>query len=191
MEGFVTVYAEATPNPESLKFVFNKNIIPGGSYDYANPEAANESPLARQLFQFNFVKGVFIAQNFVTITKVEDALWAELIPIIRTFLKEYVQADSPILSPENESRKGELVYDENDSESVKRIKDILAQSVRPVVEMDGGNIEFKSFDDGVVTLALKGSCSGCPSSTVTLKAGIENLLKRMVPEVKEVVAEAL
>jgi Fe-S cluster biogenesis protein NfuA len=191
MQGFVTVYAEATPNPESLKFVFNKNIIPGGTYDYPNAEAANESPLARQLFQFNFVKGVFIAQNFVTISKVEDALWAELIPILRTFLKEYVQAENPILSPENESRKGELIYDENDSDSVKKIKEILAQSVRPVVEMDGGNIEFKSFDDGVVTLALKGSCSGCPSSTVTLKAGIENLLKRMVPEVKEVVAEAM
>ena len=191
MQGFVTVYAEATPNPESIKFVFNGQIIPGGSYDFATPEEAMKSPLAHELFKFNFVKGVFISQDFVTITKVQDSMWAELIPIIRTFLKEYIQQGSPILGADMASQEEDAIFEDSDSEPVKKIKHILAQNVKPVVEMDGGNIEFKSFDEGIVTLALKGSCSGCPSSTITLKSGIEALLKRMVPEVKEVVAEAL
>lgn len=194
MAGYVTVYAEATPNPESIKFVFNGDILPeGSSYDYKSAEAAENSPLAQDLFKFNFVKGVYISQNFVTITKVDDSMWAELIPIIRAFLKEYISQGNPVVLKEvllNETDPAE--GNPNDSEPVKKIKEILAKSIKPVVEMDGGNIEFLSFDEhGVVTVALKGSCSGCPSSTITLKAGIESLLKRMVPEVKEVVAESL
>ncbi|MGZ5243104.1 MAG: NifU family protein [Bacteroidia bacterium] len=193
MAGYVTVYAEATPNPESIKFVFNGDILPeGSSYDYKTPEAAQESPLAADLFKFNFIKGVYLSQNFVTITKVDGSMWAELIPIIRAFLKEYISQGNPVLSKElMTSENDPSAANENDSEPVKKIKDILAKSIKPVVEMDGGNIEFMSFEDGIVTVALKGSCSGCPSSTITLKAGIESLLKRMVPEVKEVVAESL
>lgn len=189
---FISVYAEATPNPDSIKFVFNKPLVTSGSsYDFPDAAAAQASPLAAQLFQFNFVKGVFISQNYVTVTKVNESLWAELIPIIRVFLKEYVQNGSPVLTEEMHAQTPDMIFNDDDSEPVQRIKEILLTSIKPVVEMDGGNIEFKSFDEGVVTLSLRGSCSGCPSSTVTLKAGIENLLKRMVPEVKEVVAEAL
>jgi Fe-S cluster biogenesis protein NfuA len=193
MSGIVTVYAEATPNPESIKFVFNRNMLPeGANYDFPDQESAQKSPLAADLFKFNFIKGVYISQNFVTITKVGDSMWAELIPIVRTFLKEYVQSSSPILGPElQEAYNSADDSSENDTDSVRKIKEILNTSIKPVVEMDGGNIEFKSFDEGVVTVALRGSCSGCPSSTITLKAGIESLLKRMVPDVKEVVAEAL
>jgi Fe-S cluster biogenesis protein NfuA len=193
MAGYVTVYAEATPNPESIKFVFNGEILPeGSSYDFKSPEEAQDSPLATDLFKFNFVKGIYISQNFVTITKVDDSMWAELIPILRAFLKEYISGGNPVMLKDvllNETDPDEINI--NDSEPIRKIKEILAKSIKPVVEMDGGNIEFKSFDEGVVTVALKGSCSGCPSSTITLKAGIESLLKRMVPEVKEVVAEAL
>src|SRR5688500_18826862 len=193
MAGYVTVYAEATPNPESIKFVFNGDILPADvNFDFQSVEAAQKSPLAAQLFQFNFIKGVYLSQNFVTITKVEESMWAELIPIIRTFLKEYVTAGSPIVSEElQKATETEANTESNDDEPVKKIKELLAKSIKPVVEMDGGNIEFVSFDEGIVTVALRGSCSGCPSSTVTLKAGIESLLKRMVPEVKEVVAESL
>jgi Fe-S cluster biogenesis protein NfuA len=185
----VSIYAEATPNPESIKFVFNLDISEGRSEDFPNAEEAMKSPLAASLFKFNFVKGVYISQNFVTVTKMTDSLWAELIPILRTYLKEYIEQGNWVFSaPSNEPSSVEIK--EDDSEAVVKIKQILAQSIKPVVEMDGGNIEYRSFEDGIVTLALKGSCSGCPSSTLTLKAGIENLLKRMVPEVKEVVAEA-
>jgi NFU1 iron-sulfur cluster scaffold homolog, mitochondrial len=192
-QNYITVYAEATPNPDAIKFVLNKELLPAGySFDFPDMEKAQDSPLAAMLFKFSFVKGVYISQNFVTVNKHPDNMWAELIPIIRTFLKEYIQAGDPIISKkmQEEFAPAETeVHDEN--EIVSKIKEILTNSVKPVVEMDGGNIEFKSFDDGIVTVSLRGSCSGCPSSTITLKAGIENLLKRLVPEVKEVVAEAL
>ena len=188
----ISVYAEATPNPDSIKFVFNKPLITnGGTYDFPDMESAQASPLAAQLFRFNFVKGVFISFNFVTVTKMPDSMWAELIPIVRPFLKDYVQEGNPVLTQEMHAEDKTVMFEDDDNEVVQKIKEILVSSIRPVVEMDGGNIEFKSFDEGIVTLALKGSCSGCPSSTVTLKAGIESLLKRLVPDVKEVVAEAL
>lgn len=184
----ITVQTEATPNPNSLKFIFNVDISKGKSGDFANPLEAVNSPLASSLFQFNFVRGVYISQNFVTISKDAGSLWAELIPILRIFLKEYIADNNAVFF--DTATEDSTGIKEDDTEEVKKIKQILAQSIRPVVEMDGGNIEFRSFEKGVVTVALKGSCSGCPSSTITLKAGIENLLKRLVPEVKEVVSEA-
>jgi len=192
-EKLITVYAEATPNPDSIKFVMNKELLPTGySFDFPDAQAAQDSPLAAMLFKFSFVKGVYISQNFVTVSKQADSMWAELIPILRTFLKEYIQAGDPIISMKMQEDFAPAENEETDgNEVIAKIKEILANSIKPVVEMDGGNIEFKSFEDGIVTVALKGSCSGCPSSTITLKAGIENLLKRMVPDVKEVVAESL
>jgi Fe-S cluster biogenesis protein NfuA len=189
----ITVYAEATPNPDSIKFVLNKELLPAGySFDFPDAAAAKESPLAAMLFKFSFVKGVYISQNFVTVSKLADSMWAELIPILRTFLKEYIQAGDPIISLQmQEAHAPSENEGADDDETVAKIKEILTNSIKPVVEMDGGNIEFKSFEEGVVTVSLRGSCSGCPSSTITLKAGIENLLKRMVPGVNEVVAEAL
>ncbi len=191
MTDFISIYAEQTPNPETLKFVANKDLAKGATFDFPNKEEAQRSELAKALFEFEFVKGVFISSNFVTITKPEEWKWIQIIPKMRVFLKEYIEAGKEVVSNEMLSEVPSFSHDDGDSEIVRKIKDLLGQSVRPVVEMDGGAIDFKSYDDGIVTLSLRGSCSGCPSSMVTLKGGIEGLLKRMIPEVKEVVAEAL
>ncbi|MBC5773996.1 NifU family protein [Pontibacter sp. KCTC 32443] len=196
-EKMVSVYAEANPNPESMKFVMNVQLLPDGqSVDYPDLESAVESPLAQELFNFDYVGRVFIASNFVTVTKNSSLEWVKLIPELRTFLKSYVEAGGPIFNegfsaaPKTEAAaNGET--SEGDAAIVKKVIDLLDNYVRPAVEQDGGNITFKSYNDGVVTVYLQGSCSGCPSATVTLKAGIENLLKRMVPEVKEVVADGV
>lgn len=195
-EKMVSVYAEANPNPESMKFVMNVQLLPEGqSVDYPDLESAVESPLAQELFNFDYVGRVFIASNFVTVTKNSNLEWVKLIPELRTFLKSYVEAGGPIFNegfsaaPKTETAtNGET---SEDAVIVKKVIDLLDNYVRPAVEQDGGNITFKSYNDGVVTVYLQGSCSGCPSATVTLKAGIENLLKRMVPEVKEVVADGV
>jgi Fe-S cluster biogenesis protein NfuA len=195
----VSIYAEASPNPESMKFVLNTQLLADGvSVDYPNAEAAANSPLAQELFQFDYVNRVFIAQNFVTVTKGTDHQWAQLIPELRTFLKSYVEAGGPIFTvdPAAEQAAAQQAAatgssSEGDQQTSQKIIDLLDNYVRPAVEQDGGNITFKSYQDGIVTVNLQGSCSGCPSATVTLKSGIENLLKRMVPEVKEVVAEGV
>ncbi|MBD1398301.1 NifU family protein [Pontibacter sp. JH31] len=197
-EKTVSVYAEANPNPESMKFVMNVGLLPDGqSVDYPNLESAADSPLAQELFNFDYVSRVFIASNFVTITKGTDMEWVKLIPELRTFLKSYVEAGGPIFVEGFQANKPVASTEENgevsedDAAIAKKVTDLLENYVRPAVEQDGGNISFKSYKDGVVTVHLQGSCSGCPSATVTLKAGIENLLKRMVPEVTEVVADGV
>lgn len=184
-QSVVTIYTEATPNPETMKFVANRMILALDSADYPTKEsAADKSPLASKLFEFNFVNGVFIMNNFVTVTRKPEVVWEEVTPILREYIKAWLDEGRPVVT------KVEAVFDENDSEPVRKIKELLENHVKPAVEMDGGMISFKSFENGIVTVVMKGSCSGCPSSTITLKAGIENLLKRMVPEVVEVVAEA-
>jgi NFU1 iron-sulfur cluster scaffold homolog, mitochondrial len=195
-EKMVSVYAEANPNPESMKFVMNVALLPDGqSVDYPNLETAMESPLAQELFNFDYVSRVFIASNFVTVTKNSTIEWVKLIPELRTFLKSYVEAGGPIFNEGFSAAKTEAPANSEasaeDSEISGKIINLLDNYVRPAVEQDGGNITFKSYHEGVVTVHLQGSCSGCPSATVTLKAGIENLLKRMVPEVKEVVADGV
>lgn len=186
MSDFVTVYAEATPNPDSMKFVVSKMILPNDSVDYRTREKAlGNSPLAVEIFDtFNFANGVFIMNNFISITKLPDVQWVEYIPVIRDFIKNYLENNKEIIS----SNKN--LSPEEEGEIEIKIKRLLDDHVKPAVEMDGGAISFKSFKDGVVTVVMKGSCSGCPSSTFTLKAGIENLLKRMVPQVETVEAEA-
>lgn len=185
---YLDVYAEQTPNPETMKFVFNKMILPGDSADFPTRESAAVSPLAKNLYEFNFVNGVFIMNNFVTITRAAEAAWEDIIPIMREFLKSYVEAKEPILNKTEQTVPGDYGADQ---ETVTKIIEVLDTYVKPAVEVDGGMISFKSFDNGVVTVEMKGSCSGCPSSTVTLKRGIEGMLQRMVPEVREVIAEAL
>ncbi|MCR5888716.1 NifU family protein [Hymenobacter sp. J193] len=195
----ISIYAEASPNPESMKFVLNQQLLTDGvSVDYPNLEAATNSPLAQELFNFDYVGRVFIAQNFVTVTKTTEHQWTQLIPEIRTFLKSYVEAGGPIFTvdPAAEQKAAQTAAatgnaSEQDQQTSQKIIDLLDNYVRPAVEQDGGNITFKSYNAGVVTVNLQGSCSGCPSATVTLKSGIENLLKRMVPEVTEVVAEGI
>lgn len=187
----VSIYTEMTPNPETMKFVANKLLYPGKSIDFPTEADAAPSPLAQELFTFPFVRGVFIASNFVTLTKTPDTLWEEVIPSIRQFLKTYLEAGKEVIDeslvPEI---KDEYVPSADDEDVVKRIKEMLENYVKPAVEMDGGNISFRGYDKGVVNLMLQGSCSGCPSSMITLKSGIEGMMKRMIPEVKEVVAEA-
>lgn len=187
----VSIYTEMTPNPETLKFVANKLLYPGKSIDFQNEKEAGPSLLARELFGFPFIKGVFIASNFITLTKTADTDWNEIIPSLRDFLKEYLIEGKEIVNEDLVPKQEDSnIILENDSDVVKRIKELLENYVKPAVEMDGGAIAFKKFEDGLVTLILKGSCSGCPSSTITLKAGIEGMMKRMIPEVKEVIAEA-
>ncbi|MCC9137266.1 NifU family protein [Pontibacter silvestris] len=197
-EKVVSVYAEANPNPESMKFVMSVTLLPEGqSVDYPNLESALESPLAQELFNFDYVSRVFIASNFVTVTKNSNLEWVKLIPELRTFLKSYVEAGGPIFTEGfvvNKQKAATESHGEASGENTdisQKIIDLLDNYVRPAVEQDGGNITFKSYHDGVVTVFLQGSCSGCPSATVTLKSGIENLLKRMVPEVREVVADGI
>jgi Fe-S cluster biogenesis protein NfuA len=187
-QNLVTLYSEATPNPETMKFVSNRYILPDGSLEFTDAAAAAAgSPLAEKLFEFPFVQSVFIASNFVTVTKKQADDWFEITPILKDFIQSYLEAGMPILAA------AQKTYDSsNDSETVKRIRQILQDYIQPAVEQDGGAISFKHFDQasGVVTVSLQGACSGCPSSMITLKAGIENLLKRMLPEVNEVVADA-
>ncbi len=184
---FVTVYAEETPNPDTMKFVFNFMILPDDAVDFPTIDKVTNSPLAKSLFEFSFVSGVFIMNNFVTITRTHGTEWHEVIPIIRDFLKSYIEADEPVMSGHAPADK----YTGADGLVVAQIIEVLDTYIKPAVESDGGMISFKSFDRGVVTVEMKGSCSGCPSSTVTLKRGIEGMLTRMIPEVKEVVAEAM
>ncbi|MEE6187438.1 Fe/S biogenesis protein NfuA [Mycovorax composti] len=189
----ISIYTEMTPNPETMKFVANKLLYPGKSIDFPDAESAKPSPLATELFGFPFIKAVFIASNFVTLTKTPDAEWMDVTPSIRQFLKDYLEEGKPVINEDEivEVKKegsNEVLADDDDV--VKRIKELLENYVKPAVEMDGGAIQFKSYKDGVVNLMMQGSCSGCPSSMITLKAGIEGMMKRMIPEVKEVVAEA-
>jgi NFU1 iron-sulfur cluster scaffold homolog, mitochondrial len=187
----VSIYTEMTPNPETMKFVANKLLYPSKSIDFQQEESATPSPLAKELFGFPFVKGVFIASNFITLTKTPDTDWNDVTPSIREFLKEYLEEGKTIIN-EDEIVKSSVgnVSSGDDSDVVVRIKELLENYVKPAVEMDGGAISFKHYENGKVTLVLQGSCSGCPSSMVTLKSGIEGMMKRMIPEVKEVVAEA-
>lgn len=190
----VLLYTEQTPNPESLKFVTNRMLYRGTADFREEASAEGWSPLATALFQMPFVKGVYICNNFVTISKEFNYEWAEIMLQIKDYIKKYVEEDGVIL---NEGFAEYIASQQSDTEEytgdnaelVARIKSLIDTYVKPAVEMDGGNIEFKSFEKGVVNVILQGSCSGCPSSTVTLKSGIEGMLTRMIPEVKSVEAE--
>ncbi len=190
----VSIYTEMTPNPETMKFVANKLLYPGKSVDFQDETTASASPLAMQLFAFPFIKSVFIASNFVTLTKTDDTEdWQDVIPSVKQFLKEYLEEGNTIINEELlATRKNESsnIVSADDHDVVKRIKELLENYVKPAVEMDGGAIQFISYEDGTVNLMMQGSCSGCPSSMITLKAGIEGMMKRMIPEVREVVAES-
>lgn len=181
----ISIYLESNPNPNSLKFVVNEMLVPEGmSFDFPSPAAAEEAPLAQELFMYPFVERVFYMSNFVTITKKEDVEWLEIQDTLKNHIKSFLESGKLILD-----MKAPAAADLEETETVKKIKTILDECIRPAVEQDGGAITFHSYHDKKVTVALQGSCSGCPSSTVTLKAGIENLFKRMMPEeVQEVEA---
>ena len=176
------IYTEITPNPATLKFVTQKILMPKGSADFPDESTAEISPLAKTVFGLAFVKSVFISANFVTVTKEADAAWETAIPPIKKAISAFLESGQPaILGLEEET---ETVADED--ETIVRIKQLLDDNIRPAVAMDGGDVIFDSFTDGIVRLKMQGSCSGCPSSTMTLKMGIEGLLTRMVPGVLSV-----
>lgn len=188
----VILYAEATPNPSTMKFVANILLLPENSAEYTDVSETEGSPLAKALFEMDFVRSVYICNNFVTVAKKEFTSWSEIIPQLRDFLKTWIEDGKDIvafLPAKKEVKIPSSVADINAAGVEGQIQDILEEYVRPAVEGDGGEISFVSFADGKVTVRLAGSCSGCPSSTVTLKNGIEHLLKKMVPGVEEVVAE--
>ena len=194
-----TVYAESTPNPKVMKFVANRAIIQGDSVEFMNIDEAKNSPLAKKLFHFPFVREVFIAKNFVSLTKYDAMEWEDVVMEVREFIREYLAEGGAVVHEIEEAQEKETSKESTETvapinqqelgEVETRIVDILDEFVKPAVESDGGNIRFMSYEEGVVSVLLQGACSGCPSSTVTLKQGIENLLKKMLPTlVKEVVA---
>jgi NFU1 iron-sulfur cluster scaffold homolog, mitochondrial len=194
----ITVYVEMTPNPNTMKFVANKYILmTGDSVEFnSQSEAKGFSPLAEELFHFPFVKSVFLASNFVTIAKNDSISWDFVAMELREFVKNWIADGKEVLIRMPEQKEKETTEGESPrkifepSEYDDAIRNLLDEYVRPAVENDGGAIDFVGFEEGIVTVALRGSCSGCPSSTATLKGGIENLLKQHLEEVKEVVAEA-
>ncbi len=194
----IMLYTEQTPNPASLKFVTNRMLY-NGIADFREEDLAKEwSPLAAFLFEQPFVSQVYISNNFVTITKEMNYDWSEIMIPLKEKIKEFINNDGGIVADGFKEKMEEInaqkdagyKYSGDEKEIVQKIKDLLDQYVRPAVEADGGNIAFHSWHNGVVTVILQGSCSGCPSSTITLKSGIEAMLQRMIPEVKEVRAEA-
>lgn len=188
MKKMTHIYFEQSPNPDSLKFVLNYLIVPEGiSYDFPDRTNAGNAPLASELFNFNYVKRVFYMNNFVTITKDPSIEWIEIREELKSFILRYLDEDKPVLTEKTK----ETVIPVDQSDLDMKIRTLLEEYVKPAVEMDGGAIEYHSFHDGTVKVLLQGSCSGCPSSLMTLKAGIENLLKSMIPEVKAVEAEGI
>jgi Fe-S cluster biogenesis protein NfuA len=189
-KNMIMVYAESTPNPAAMKFVANQYLLEEGSVEYMTQGSAVNCPLAQELFKFDGVSSVFITSNFVTINKKNEFDWFELMPIFREYIKGYLQSGESVFTGAKEQQADPQIEKTKTSSAVEtKIIEALEEYVKPAVEQDGGAIHFKSFDNGKVTLIMKGSCSGCPSSTVTLKGGIERLLLQLVPEVKEVVAE--
>jgi len=175
----IHIYLESNPNPNSLKFVVNEMLVPEGlSFDFPNAESTAIAPLAQELFTYPFVDRVFYMSNFITVTKKEEYEWLEIQAKLKEHIRKFLESGRFII----EVAEPAAETASEDSETVKKIKTILEDYIRPAVEQDGGAITFHSFNDGIVKVRLQGSCSGCPSSTVTLKAGIENLFKRMMPD---------
>jgi len=193
----IIIYAESTPNPSSIKFVANIALNPAPAIVFTDATMAKSSPIATELFNFPFVQSIFIASNFITITKSDAVEWTEVMSPVRDFLKVYLESGKPIFSkaaPPVVHTVGRANINADASakpfsEIETKIASILEEYIKPAVESDGGAISLKSFENGVVTVIMQGSCSGCPSSTMTLKAGIEGLLKRLLPEVQTVIAE--
>ena len=183
------IQTEDTPNPETLKFIPGNIVLKKGTADFSKKDFALESPLASRLFEIDGVSRVFLATDFISVTKDPQFDWNNLKPSILTGIMEHYSTGLPAIN-ETEDKNSETSNLE-DSETIKQIKDLLETRVRPAVAMDGGDITFCSFESGVVTLQMKGACAGCPSSTATLKMGIENMLRHYIPEVTEVKAAEL
>jgi Fe-S cluster biogenesis protein NfuA len=186
-----SVYAESTPNPAVMKFVANKKLVPA-SVEFTSIDTTQDAPLAQALFHFPFVKEVYMDENFVSITKYEISTWEEVVQQVRTFIREYIAENKPVLSPNfNPNSETEAHVEINYTPTEQEIVRILDEYIKPAVASDGGNIVFQSFDETAkaVHVVLQGACSGCPSSTFTLKNGIETMMREMLPgKVEQVVA---
>ena len=182
------IHTEATPNPATLKFLPGRTVLPDGTADFRSPVDAARSPLAGALFAIEGVDGVFYGSDFISVTKGDEAEWPMLKPAVLGTIMEHFTSGAPLLN-DGEAADGaeqDEFFNEDDSEIVDTIKDLLETRVRPAVAGDGGDIKFRGFREGTVYLAMKGSCQGCPSSTATLKHGIQNLLQHFIPEVRSV-----
>jgi len=199
----VTVYAEMTPNPDVMKFVANKVLNPGAPLDYSSSDDTSGCPLAAAILNFPFVENVFVSSNYVSVMKNDKIEWDMVMIETRQFISDYIGQGNEIIKEDAlqphaikedqlKEKNGDAVrFNVSTSDLDEKIIDALNEFIRPAVESDGGSIDFVKFDNGIVKVALRGACSGCPSSTVTLKQGIEGLLCRMFPEVKEVESVSL
>jgi Fe-S cluster biogenesis protein NfuA len=181
------IQTEATPNPATLKFIPGRPVLDQGTLEFTDPNEGKDSPLAARLFEIEGVKGVFFGPDFISVTK-GDGEWQHLKPAILGAIMEHYQSGEPVAAgaqTEESLGEGESFAPE-DAETVKTIKELLETRVRPAVAQDGGDITFQGYRDGIVFLHMRGACSGCPSSTATLRHGIENLLRHFIPEVREV-----
>ncbi|MDF1872724.1 NifU family protein [Vannielia sp.] len=180
------IQTESTPNPATLKFLPGQEVLAAGTADFPTREAAAGSPLANRIFAVDGVTGVFLGSDFVTVTKAETIEWDHIKPAILGAIMEHVQSGEPVLAGEAAPAAAHAEHEGEDGEIVDQIKQLLDTRVRPAVAQDGGDITFHGFDRGIVYLHMQGACAGCPSSTLTLKMGIENLLRHYIPEVVEV-----
>ncbi len=182
------IETEVTPNPDTLKFLPGRTILETGTANFTGPDSAEASPLAQAMFALSGVGGVFLGHDFVTITKSHDTQWDNLKPNVLAGLMQFFASGSPVLNASAGTEHSTVEEDEADADIIEQIKTLLDEKVRPAVAGDGGDIVYRGFKEGVVYLQMQGACAGCPSSTITLKHGIENLLKYYVPEVVDVQA---
>ena len=180
------IQTESTPNPATLKFLPGQTVLEVGTADFPTPEAGAKSPLAARIFDVKGVEGVFFGNDFVTVTKADGVEWDHIKPAILGAVMEHYQSGQPVMDEGQKMASGHADHTGEDGEIVGQIKELLDTRVRPAVAQDGGDITFHGFDRGVVYLHMQGACAGCPSSTLTLKMGIENLLRHYIPEVTEV-----
>lgn len=180
------IQTEPTPNPATLKFLPGLAVMERGTLDITDPDGAKRSPLAKSLFVVDGVAGVFLGADFIAVTKTDERDWATMKPMVLGAIMEHYTSGAPVVEEGAAEAAEEASTGEDDDEIVVRIKELLDTRVRPAVAQDGGDIVFRRFEDGIVFLHMQGACSGCPSSTATLKMGIENLLKHFIPEVREV-----
>lgn len=183
----VEIRLEFTPNPNTLKFVVNRQLLERGAANFPTSSTADRAPLARKLFGVPGVESVMIGTNFVTITKANDGEWDTVAEKVPLTIESHFQTEDPVVDPAFLAEASSPSGSADESDAVKRIREVLDNEIRPAVAMDGGDITFDRYDDGVVYLHLQGACSSCPSSVATLKMGVESRLKEVVPEIKEVV----
>ncbi|MCQ0092050.1 NifU family protein [Roseovarius sp. M141] len=180
------IQTESTPNPATLKFLPGQTVLPAGTADFPSAENAGASPLATRIFAVDGVTGVFFGSDFVTVTKADGTEWDHIKPALLGAIMEHFQSGLPVMKDGGTAPSGHSEHTGEDGEIVNQIKELLDTRVRPAVAQDGGDITFHGFDRGIVYLHMQGACAGCPSSTITLKMGIENLLRHYIPEVTEV-----